>query len=454
MGNYAYDSVLVQQLDQELTNLIKQGINEFNESLFNELALREFAIQYHNIDSLREFSNSKGLTPESVISWEQIPALNPNVFKDRVIAAFPLQETELTLMTSGTSNPRSPGKIYRDKRAVEMYYLANQVMTRNYLFPDVERMKILLMVPSPKLAPAMGMAVGLEQMRQNFGTKDSMYLITPNGMEWELLFSALHESEAGGEPVAIVGATSGLIYFFNFCQEKELSFQLPAGSRICDGGGYLGTFGECSREEYLQFCAEILGVPAEYCVNTLGSAESATNYFDNVLRNHYLGIKGVARYKECPPWARTIVVHPQSGQRLPKGEIGQLCHYDLVNRSNLMALQTGNLGYEIEAGFEITGRVDAADKAAFTKLNTMISQQNTVCSTVADGLLKDNPQVCSTVADQMLEPAGTTCSTAAVEMLSGTTPHGNKFNNLSNERLERLRKMCPFLKLQGLLKKA
>lgn len=466
MRDYSFHSEFVKKFDEEVQNYIQQGIGDFNEEIFNQLALREFEIQYNNIEYLKSFCQAKGVIPNNIKSWEQIPAIPSEIFKNNIVAAFPLQETELSLMTSGTSDPNSRGKIYRDKRCVELLYLANEVMTRNFLFPDVERMKILLMVPSPKVAPAMGMAVGLEQMRQNFGSEDSIYLITPNGMEWEMLFQALHESEETGRPVAIVGATSGLVYLFNFCREQRLSFRLPEGCRICDGGGYLGTFGECSRAEYLQLCEEVLGIPPEHCVNTLGSSESGTNYFDNVLRNKFLGLKDIPRYKVSPPWARTIAVDPVTGKRVPKGEIGLLSHYDLVNRSNLFALQTNNFGYEIETGFEIIGRADAKGRAVNISLNTMIHSQGCsttadrmltgnqtgVCSTVADSMLTGSTGVCSTVADDMLDRQQEVCSTTADELIK-KSPHGNMFSGISKERLEKLKQMCPFLRLQGMLKK-
>jgi anaerobic magnesium-protoporphyrin IX monomethyl ester cyclase len=449
MKDFSIHSETVRKFDEELLNMIQKGLNEFEDNVFNQLALREFEIQYNNVDYFRNLCQTKGVTPENIKHWEEIPAVSSAVFKMGPITTFPLYETELALTTSGTSDPLSPSKIYRDKRCVEMYYLANVVMTKNFLFPDVDRMRILLMVPSPKLAPTMGMAVGLEQMRQNFGTENSMYLITPNGMEWELLFNALHEAEESGKPVAIVGATSGFVYFYNFCREQGLSFKLPTGSRICDGGGYLGTFGDCTREEYYKLCFETLAIPEHYCVNTLGSGESTTNYFDNVLHNYHLGIKDIPRYKVCPPWARTFVVDPETGKRLPKGKMGLLRHYDLVNRANVMVIQSNNLGYETEGGFEIIGRADAVGKASNTVLNTMI--EGHVCSTIADNMLIPKKGECSTVAESMLTGAQSVCSTTADEMLK-KSPHGKMFSGISQDRLEKLKQMCPFLRLQGLFK--
>ncbi len=476
MQDYGINSEFVKAFDEEVKSVIDRGVEGFDDELFNRLALQEFLIQYHTVEYYKEFCEAQGVTPDKITRWEQIPALPSEAFKNTVIASFPVSETELTLMTSGTSNPNSPSKIYRDKRCVELYYLANKVVTKTFLFPDVETMKLLLMVPSPKLSPTMGMAVGLEQLRQNFGNDESMYLISPEGMEWEKLFDALRGSETTGIPVAIVGATSGLVYFYNFCRQQGLSFQLPNGSRICDGGGYYGTFGDCSREEYLHLCGEILGVSAEYCVNTLGSGESTTNYFDNVLKNHLQGKLGIARYKESPPWTRTIVIDPDTGQRVPKGERGLLRHYDLVNRANVLAVQTNNLGFETDEGFEIIGRVDVRNKAEGTRLNTMISGRPEVCSTVATEMLAEGSGVCSTVANEMLaddiisgkvNPCSTKTDKILVaasklesnEELTGMSnqelleisPHGNMFKYVTKERLEKLKQLCPYLKLKGVM---
>jgi hypothetical protein len=117
----------------------------------------------------------------------------------------------------------------------------------------------------------------------------------------------------------------------------------------------MGQFGECSKDEYFKKCREILGVDESYCINVLGTCESSTNYFDNVLRNFLSGEKK-SRYKEIPPWTRTIALDTKEFKRLPKGEIGLLRHYDLTNRAMVFAVQTDNLGFETEEGFEIIGR--------------------------------------------------------------------------------------------------
>ena len=144
--------------------------------------------------------------------------------------------------------------------------------------------------PESRMAPSMGMAIGMDQTRQAFGTPDSMFLLGKTGIDVNELLKALRESEASGVPVALIGATSAYVYFFQACRRKKMTFRLPPGSRICDGGGYRGRFGVVTRDDYYAMVQEILGIPNSHCVNVLGEAETATNLFDDSLRRHVKGL--------------------------------------------------------------------------------------------------------------------------------------------------------------------
>lgn len=353
MGN---NPVSRQYLEERITAFVDKGIDYCNDEEFNSLAVKEFIYQYFANDVYRNLCESKGAGPQTVASWQDIPPLPTEAFKQYVIASFPLSETELSLLTSGTTNPDARGKIYRDKVSLEIIKKCNYMLTKEFLFPDVKRMRMLLMVPSPKVAPGMPMAYGLELAREAFGTDDSAYYISPRGLAVDEMIAAIEQAQDNKEPVCVMGATSGFVYFFNNCRDRGVSFTLPEGSRVCDGGGYQGTFGECSREQYYAQVEEFFRVPQHMCVNTLGMGESGTNYFDNVLRDHCRGKSTDVRYKVDLPWTRTVVVGVRTGKRMPKGELGLIRHYDLTNLATVLAVQTDNIGYETESGFEIIGR--------------------------------------------------------------------------------------------------
>ena len=353
---YSLESEFVRKLDDEILQYISKGLENDDEETFNLLALREFELQFNTIKPYRDYCLNKGANPDNVTRWRDIPAVPSRAFKEFVLATFPIEKAEPAFFTSGTSDHLRKGRIYRDPQAVELVKAANGLLTREYIFPDVDRMKVLLMTPSPQMAPGMiGMAIGLDMLRIQFGTPDSAYLIIWRGLDLELLLKSLVEAEKKGEPLAIIGSTPGFIYFFRACELDGIKFSLPQGSRICDGGGYMGQFGECSREEYYDMCREILGVEEHHCMNVLGMGEVSTNFFDNTLRDHLDG-RNRERFKIIPPWTRTEVVDVDTFEPIPFGEIGLLKHYDLVNRCMVVAVQTDNLGFLTDGGFEIVGR--------------------------------------------------------------------------------------------------
>lgn len=336
---------------------------------FEALAIEEFAFQYRHNEPYRRFCGAKGVAPGHVRSWREIPALPTQAFKTELVASFPLESAVHELLTSGTT-AKTPeavarGKIFRDEIGRELVFRANRVVTAAYLFPDFDagrRCRLLIMTPSPRMAPSMGMAVGMEQTRVHFGTEDSRFLIGATGLDVGGLVRALHESQESGVPVAIIGATSALVFFYNACRANDMRFRLPPGSRIGDGGGYRGRFGEVTREDYLRLSEEVLGIPADHCVNMLGMAESGTNYADTVLADATAGRPVRTRHKVPPPWTRVEAASLKDLSPLPPGEIGLLRHYDVVNLPMVVAVQTDNLGYtDADGGFEIVGRAKVVD---------------------------------------------------------------------------------------------
>lgn len=348
------------QLTEDILESINAGVDaEFPE--FNDYALRLFSLQYDNNQIFREFCDAKNVHPGDIDRWEDIPMVYNDVFKTHVVASFPLEESVLSCLTGGTTSLTQRGRIFRDEDGKRLVFAANRTMTEAYLFPDFEegkRCRILILAPSPELAPSMGMAIGMEQTRKAFGTSDSMFLLGKTGIDIKALLKALRESEASGVPVALIGATSAYVYFFQACRRKNMSFHLPAGSRICDGGGYRGRFGPVSREDYYAMVEEILDIPESHCVNVLGEAETATNLFDDSLRRHVKGLPQRKRTRPVPPWSRVLAMSIDDLKPLPDGEVGLLAHWDLANVPTVISVITDNLGYTTDGGrgCEMVGR--------------------------------------------------------------------------------------------------
>jgi hypothetical protein len=348
------------RLTEDVLRFIEAGVDAKVPD-FNDYCLRMFALHYQVNTIFREFCDAKKVKPGDIGRWQDIPMVYNDVFKTHLVASFPLEKSVMACLTGGTTSLTQRGRIFRDEDGKRLVFAANRMMTGSYLFPDFRegmRCRVLILAPSPDMAPSMGMAIGMDQTRRHFGTPDSQFLLRKSGIDVNALIKALRESEASGVPVALIGATSAYVYFFQACRRKKMSFRLPPGSRICDGGGYRGRFGVVTRDDYYAMVQDVLGIPGSHCVNVLGEAETATNLFDDSLRRCVTGLPPRKRTRPVPPWSRVLAMSIDDLKPLPDGEVGLLAHWDLANVPTVLAVITDNLGYTTDEGAacEMVGR--------------------------------------------------------------------------------------------------
>ncbi len=344
----------VLDLDQRILNFIQMGIENDDEAEFNRLALEVFGLQCRWIPLYRRYCERRGITPEKISSWEEIPALPTNVFKVVGLTLFPSNIVK-TFMTSGTTQPEERGRVPYDEGGLRLMDATIREAASSFLFPDGIKTKMLIIAPSPEMAPHMIMAYGMGRLKDYFGLPQSRFLIQPEGFDVRTLIEELRTSEKEGIPITLCGGSFGFVNFFDYCHEKGLKFRLPDGSRTLDAGGFKGRSREVKREEFVRACEEILGIRKEYSVNLLGMTEISSQFYDNTLRSFHRK-ESMPAAKINPPWTRTVVVDPEHLQRLPDGQIGLLKHYDLANRGHILAIQTDDLGRRTPEGFEVFGR--------------------------------------------------------------------------------------------------
>ncbi|MCJ7773457.1 MAG: hypothetical protein MUP22_10035 [Desulfobacterales bacterium] len=349
----------VAETDRAILEFIKRGIDNDDEILFNQLALKTFALQYQYSDLYQRFCRRRGKTPETVTSWEEIPAIPTDVFKTAQLNLFP-ELSQRTFVTSGTSNPDEKGAVSYDSGGLALMDATIRIAAGEFLFPDKIKPCLLILAPPPESAPHMIMVYGMNRLTEYFGRSDSRFLVGPDGFDVQDLIHALEHSEKKGIPVAICGGSFGFVNFFDFCKKIGRTFRLPPGSRCLDAGGFKGRSRELDREEFLGHCEDYLGIAAAWCVNLLGMTETASQFYDNCLLNFLHGLSA-SRVKINPPWTRTIVVDPDTLEPLPKGQTGLLRHFDLANRGHVCAIQSDDMGRLVGDGFEIDGRASSGE---------------------------------------------------------------------------------------------
>ncbi len=344
----------VLDLDQKIIGFVRKGTDFKDDEGFKRLALEVFGLQFQFIPLYRRYCEKRGMTPEKISSWEEIPALPTDVFKVAELSMFPSQ-TVRTFMTSGTTRHEERGKVGYDEGGLRLMDATIEEAASSFLFPDRVKTKILILAPPPDIAPHMVMAYGMNRLKDYFGLPQSHFLVGREGFDVETFVEDLRSSEEEGIPVTLCGGSFGFVNFFDYCRGKGLRFKLPSGSRTLDAGGFKGRSREVQREEFVEQCGEILGIRKEYSVNLLGMTEIGSQFYDSTLRDFQKGLHASGA-KINPPWTKTVVVDPDTLEPLPDGETGLLKHVDLANRGHILAIQTDDLGRRTPEGFEVFGR--------------------------------------------------------------------------------------------------
>lgn len=330
-----------------------------DEARFTRLARRVFARQFARNGPYRAFCTARGLFPESISDWREIPAAPALAFKHFALTCAPEnacvpERGGRVFHSSGTTGAET-SRHFLDAGALDLYRASLTAGYRRFVLPDRPGtgMPILALLPPLSAAPHSSLSFMLDHLCGLFGGR----FFYEAGWQAELA-AALFEVT---EPVTLFGTAFAWVHFFD--APGEASFTLPVGSRIVETGGFKGRSREVSREELYRLFATRLGVPPALCIAEYGMSEMASQFYDATLYDHFAGRENRPPRKIAPPWLKTRVLDPVTGRESAPGEPGLLAHYDLASINSVLAIQTEDLGHAAAPdgdGFVLRGRAPGA----------------------------------------------------------------------------------------------
>ena len=343
------------QIVKKISSLVKNNKQlDFNE--FSHLALELFEYQFNTNPFYQEYCKQLNKTPQTVASLVDIPFIPTRFFKNIDILNKDKKACQV-FYTSGTTDPSKKGRIYRDKESLDLMYLGFTKALGKYLNFESEkdRMVVLAYPGLPKDIKAL-FDIAFKNLR--ISQKKIIYLTSTNSSLEETVY-ILKRAVVTKEPICLITISPFLYSLMRVIKKRKLNLKLPKSSLVADGGDYRHNK-KMTKQRWIKLVTQIFRIPAYRYVNIYGLTETNSEFFDNVYFNHLIGKKG-SRYKPHLPWTRTIAVDPKTLEPLPKGKKGFLRHYDLLNLSHALAIQTDDLGYEIENGFEVIGKIKNAE---------------------------------------------------------------------------------------------
>ncbi len=326
---------------------------------FDHLARRVFAYQYRHNAPYRAFCDGRGVSPERIASWRDIPAAPAAAFKRFVLSATPQtacrpERGGRIFHSSGTTGAQT-SRHFLDAPSLDLYRVSLRAGYRRSVLPDGARLPVLALVPPPDAAPHSSLSFMLGELISDYGGR----FFWQDGWQADLrrVMGAL------SEPAVLFGTAFAWVHFFD---SPSGTFALPPGSRVVETGGFKGRSREVSRGELYALFTSGLGVPPTHCLAEYGMSEMASQFYDPTLRDHVLGVAqdrsaGAAR-KVAPPWLRSRVLDPVTGEDAAPGTPGLLAHYDLANLNSVLAIQTEDYGHGCDhgEGFVLLGRAPGA----------------------------------------------------------------------------------------------
>lgn len=323
---------------------------------FGQLALAVFRHQFERSDAYQRFCLDRRATPETISTWQAIPAVPIVAFKRARLACGPAQRTFLSSGTTAGLQTRSRHELPEPR----LYQRSALVGLRRFLFPDIERMRIASLIAPVADLPDSSLAQMVSWALEAFGAADSGYAADAEGVDVDALVEHLRASEREGRPLAILSTTGGLIRALDALAARRLAFRLPHGSRLMDTGGAKGAPRPLSRNGLLHAAWSAFAIPGYFCVNEYGMAELSSQYYESVIADRVAG-RHAPRRLLGPHWMRTTLLDPLTQDPVADGQPGLLRHLDLANAGSALAVLSEDLAVAFHDGFHLLGRAPGAE---------------------------------------------------------------------------------------------
>ncbi len=335
----------------ELLTRIRGFLTDPASADFDTLARDAFAYQFQEIAPYRDLCVRRGITPESIGDWTEIPAVPALAFKSLELSAAPARETFVSSGTTG-SNPSRHLHPFPDlyRAAIDASFPAACLGPAGSEAPP-----ILALIPNREQAPHSSLSFMIDHVVASFGAPSSAFAFGPRGVEAAAARSWLGARQREGQPVLIAATAFALVQLFDALDRFGLRFRLPPGSIVFETGGFKGRELELSRDELLDRLQDRLAVPPSAVVGEYGMTELSSQFYTR------LGGNDRAAIFYPPHWARVRILHPETLEEAPPGETGIVAVLDLANLGSAIHLLTEDLGSAEGEGFRLSGRASGAE---------------------------------------------------------------------------------------------
>ncbi len=376
LGREQRSDRLHRQVQQAIAHSTADACWSWPKQRFEELALALFEHQFQGCAAYGRYCRGRGVSPSSISSWREIPAVPTDVFRSVDLCSFPTQDSELLFMTSGTTSG-SRGRHYL--RRSDTYLASLSAWFRTFLLVGGAAPKVVVFAPSAAQDPSSSLSFMLQWAVDAEGAPGSGFFWDSQGPRLAAGLKAMRQAQDLAQPVLVLGTARALQALLEGLVSGALGdrLELPSGSLLMETGGFKGAARTLSRDLFYEGLSKVLGLPlaaivSEYGMTELGSQgyqpcaltdhQPGTNEWSDLAASLPEGLDtaGQPRVFVFPPWCGVGAVDPQSLELLPDGERGLLRFWDLSNVDSICAIQTADVGVVRGGALSLLGRAPGA----------------------------------------------------------------------------------------------
>jgi len=318
---------------------IRQLLGPIDEAKWDELARTLFAWQFARVPAYRRLCQAHGVTPKSLVSWRDIPAVPQQLFKREKLFAHGTKKPLAIYETSGTTTGH-PGRQHLLDMSI---YKAVSVEGARRAGLFANKVEFYFLATSPKEAPHSSLDAMFSFWQKSAGQTGSRFFVHGDKFDFAGLRKVLLEQR---RPVGICGTAFAFAHLFEAWADLP-PLKLPPESWLLETGGFKGRVHEVSKPELYKKLAKTFSVSDNAIWNEYGMSELSSQAY----------ARGMDGLHHTPPWARVLVVDPATGREVGMGKQGLVRWIDLANVDSVFAVQTLDLAERTPKGFRLIGRL-------------------------------------------------------------------------------------------------
>ena len=349
---------------------------------FNELALELFRLQFQHNAVYQRLCLARGVTPESLASWMEIPAVPTTAFKELDMTSLAPDERTAVFYSSGTTEQRR-SRHFHHAASLALYEVSLLPWFERHLLADLpdlvdeqllgplDRLPFLFLTPPPETAPHSSLVHMFATVRREFAARDSLFAgqLDATGawtLDLDATLFAIRKSMCANRPLVLLGTAFNFVHLLDHFAANNMRYRLARGSRVLETGGYKGQSRVVPKTELHALFTKHLGIAPENIVTEYGMSELSSQAYDRIA-----GLQAPSHSPtdslthspalRFPPWSRALVLSPETGREVADGETGLLRIFDLANVRSVMAIQTEDLAVRRGDAFELIGRAAQAE---------------------------------------------------------------------------------------------